>query len=588
MGISRAPSEKVRKARAAIKRNKLEAKSKAKQAEEKLRKSGGYGVATVSIHSIPPGGIKNSPAYRLVLAKCGGGTKLPAPELRAGAPLKGGFPLNKYPPNVLVDADRAFWLPDDWAQVIKNTGPGGTYLGWMSPNGKFFYHRKGYPTAIEETLGRKLTAKDGFNGILRLTKDVVKPNADKAFLHECLTPGERKHIVPDTDFHFAIVSARRASHDQGIQDLMLVESFFKNAGVTATWYVDAESLQAYKDLGLNAKVGGKLTPSRNMALNDAEKLGKRCVQVSDDISRWTYLNIEKQDLRGEKTFDKANRALAGANRYVVSPVAAAQFILAKMRSSPRKPQLGGVYCTGNAAMVMGADEYSTEHFILGDFFVVDSSPCRFDESMTLKEDYDFTASHIEKHGSVLRCNRMLLSVKHATNKGGAVATRDESGSKEQYNIKILQTKWPGVFTLNKKRANEVLMYWSHRCSAQDVKGSQRRSEEVFKSTPNAKSAAKVAIKGKVKKISFKSASTKVAKPNNVAKAFPLSAVLSFTGKEAKVPYITQRCKKHDKRTVQQVLGTPYVDASGSTHTYGYADLRYDIDAGRLKMMKGNR
>merc|ERR550537_945400 len=118
-----------------------------------------------------------------------------------------------------------------------------------------------------------------------------------------------------------------------------------------------------------------------------------------------------------------------------------------MRSSPRKPQLGGVYCTGNAAMVMGADEYSTEHFILGDFFVADSSPCRFDNSMTLKEDYDFTCSHIDTHGSVLRCNRMLLHVKHATNAGGAVAVRDGKGAKERYNIAILMKKWPGAFRL---------------------------------------------------------------------------------------------------------------------------------------------
>ena len=29
----------------------------------------------------------------------------------------GGFPISKYPPNVLVDGIRAYWVPDEWAQA---------------------------------------------------------------------------------------------------------------------------------------------------------------------------------------------------------------------------------------------------------------------------------------------------------------------------------------------------------------------------------------------------------------------------------------------------------------------------------------
>merc|ERR1719336_740136 len=83
--------------------------------------------------------------------------------------------------------------------------------------------------------------------------------------------------------------------------------------------------------------------------------------------------------------------------------------------------------------------------------------------MTLKEDYDFTCSHIERHGGVLRCNRMMLCVKHATNSGGAVDARDGAGAKERENIAILQRKWPGVFCINSKRKaaanSEVVMCW---------------------------------------------------------------------------------------------------------------------------------
>merc|ERR1712151_244008 len=43
-------------------------------------------------------------------------------------------------------------------------------------------------------------------------------------------------------------------------------------------------------LGLDAVVGGKLIPARNMALDDAEKMGKACVQCSDDIEKWQYVD----------------------------------------------------------------------------------------------------------------------------------------------------------------------------------------------------------------------------------------------------------------------------------------------------------
>ena len=129
------------------------------------------------------------------------------PEKRDGAPLKGGYPLHKYPPNVIVDGLRCAWLPDDWAQVMKNTGPGGVYHGWLSPEGKFFYHRRGYPSSIEPTLGRTLTIKDGLNALKRNVRNIVKPDADKVFLRECLTSAERKHIAPASKFHFAVVSA---------------------------------------------------------------------------------------------------------------------------------------------------------------------------------------------------------------------------------------------------------------------------------------------------------------------------------------------------------------------------------------------
>jgi len=490
--------------------------------------------------------------------------------------------LSKYPVNVLVDGQRAHWLPDDWAQVIKNTGPGGVYIGWMSPDGKFEYHRNLQSSSsdrplcgVEVVIGRPLTALDGINGIIRsLNTSGISQKNDQAFLRQCLTASERHHVLPADKFHFGVVSARRANSDRGIQDLMTVDAHFRIAGIRATWYVDADSLADYKKLGLDAVVGGKLTPARNMILNVAAKKGKVAVEVSDDISRWTYYDISKQDLRGEKDFTKANQTLAGTKKFLVTPLAAAQWMLAKMRSSPLKPKLAGVLPTGNAAMTMGSNEYSTQHFILGDFFVADMSPCRFDESMSLKEDYDYACSHIQKHGSVLRCNRMVLTVRHYANEGGAVDNRDAAGKRERANIAILQKKWPGVFKMNVKRKSvEVLMNWNNY--GKDVKNSARGSSAKDKRSEH------VGFKAK------KSQKVKRPSPRGLPSDIAVSAKLKYIaeGQSEVLPYIIKRAKKCSGRTVEQCLGMPFNDAKGNERKYGMSDLKYDIAAGRLKLMR---
>ena len=60
---------------------------------------------------------------------------------------------------------------------------------------------------------------------------------------------------------------------------------------------------------------------------------------------------------------------------------------------------------------------------------------------------------------MLRCNRVFAHTRHATNAGGAVATRDCTGQKGRHNISLLMRKWPGVFHLNAKRKDEVIMKW---------------------------------------------------------------------------------------------------------------------------------
>mmetsp|Transcript_99786 Transcript_99786/g.182979 ORF Transcript_99786/g.182979 Transcript_99786/m.182979 type:complete len:555 (+) Transcript_99786:85-1749(+) len=492
---------------------------------------------------------------------------------RAGHPL---VPTKVKPQNwktkegkqVYVDLSRVSWLPDDWGQGVKMTNPisrsrdgaGGTYTVWVGPEGHVFYHR----WAIENFLGRDLGPIDGFNGQMRLASLQGKETDEKAFFN-ILNARERRHLVPASHFHFCVISARRTKTPEGLAGIATVEASFKKAGAQPTWYVDKDSLQDYRKLGLKAVVGGKLCEARNMALQDAQRRGLVCVQASDDIMGWEYRDGEAAT---EKSDEAANAAFDAATRHVISPVSAARFILAKMRGSPldaegERPHLGGVYCLGSCARTFGGEAFSKYNFILGDFFVADRSPVRFDGTMTLKEDYAFTCMHIEKHGSVLRCNRMTIQAKHQTNAGGACSIRDKKGREEEKNIMILMNRWPRAIRRHTTRAHEVQLQWP---ADGDATGEKRQMS----------SSSKPVKKAAVKKFHLKKSGLK---------SLPPAAVLRYTGKDAREPYITARCKLQDKKKVEQCLGTTYIDASGKQSTYGVADLRYDIQRGFLKILR---
>jgi len=393
----------------------------------------------------------------------------------------GGWPKppKHWPAGVRVDIGRpVFWLPEGWGQGVKTTCA--TKLRcYISPEGTVYYHKH----IVEEVSGQNFKDAERPSEHVEWAKKMAKVAIaeGKTFqrkfpkfspdekLFANLTASERRHLPASAeDLHFAVVSARRADDERGIRNICLVQAQLTAGGAEPTWYVDAPSLDAYKALGLKAKVGGKLVPARNKALQDASRMGKFCVQVSDDIHRWDFY---VGDMGRQVDLAAGNQAAKAADRFRVSPVAAARFLASRMRAAAAAngggkragPRLAGVFPLGNTGQAFTREAVHTEHFILGDFFVADSSPVRFDPRMTLKEDYDYTCSHLDRHGAVLRCNRMFVTAVHETNAGGAVSERDSSGDRERHNIKILKEKWPGVFYDNGKRGDtQVIMSWKRR------------------------------------------------------------------------------------------------------------------------------
>lgn len=414
---------------------------------------------------------------------------------RIEQPPPGGWPAPPahWPDGVRVDIGKpVHWLPKGWGQGVKLTCIA-RLVAFVSPRGKCFYHRKD----VEAIAGvQKNTSPDKLGqGALnwarrfrhlrggRLTEkaracvakgvnwkgQVPKVASDDKKMLNLLTKTEMSRATTSgADLHCAVISARRANHLRGVKGIVNVECLLRAGGAKPVWYVDEESVELYRAIGLNAKVGGKLTPARNLALEDAKKLRKPCVQLSDDISKWHFY-IESAALaaararHGTKDLKNGNAAAKKAKRLEVSPPAAARYLLGKMRASQEAARLGGCFPLGNAGMALDADPVSSTGFILGDFFVADLSPVRFDERLQLKEDYDFTCAHLQKHGSVYRCHRLLLQAEHETNEGGAVTTRDEHGEREREAIRLLRSKWPGVFSINGRRGDtQVVMTWKRR------------------------------------------------------------------------------------------------------------------------------
>eukprot|EP00939_MAST-03C_sp_MAST-3C-sp1_P000762 g762.t1 len=254
-------------------------------------------------------------------------------------------------------------------------------------------------------------------------------------------------------FHFFVISKGRPKNVKRLNALFPRHSL-------PTWIVGTGEAEPYKNAGaFDVVEGGGLCASRNKAIDIAKTKGDGsvCVELSDDIC-WVHI-IHREKWMKPESQSQANE-LARTCAVAVSPITAARYVDATMRL--QGSHLGGVYLTVNKGFALMCPPVSTDLFVIGDFLVIDpfSSP-RFDETMTLKEDYDFTAQHLDTYGVAIRSNRVFVKALHYKNSGGAVAVR--SNKSEQRNINILRTKWPGVFRDHPTRGvNEVRMYWKGR------------------------------------------------------------------------------------------------------------------------------
>eukprot|EP00397_Hematodinium_sp_SG-2012_P003896 GEMP01003906.1.p1 GENE.GEMP01003906.1~~GEMP01003906.1.p1 ORF type:complete len:581 (+),score=134.63 GEMP01003906.1:37-1779(+) len=271
--------------------------------------------------------------------------------------------------------------------------------------------------------------------------------------------GIADRCLPPDDFVFCIISGKRS--ERVPRNLKA----FKDTGVSPVFFVAEDEGDAYRGyLGFGGRhdsvvESGRLSPSRNAALAYAEKHGKICVELSDDIQLlalhviqdaakyWTVGPPTDDEVEERVSFDVSNQRAKDALKFNLTPVECAQIIMFQMQRQGAK--LGGTCIHGNGGFAFASSFILRECFILGDFMVIDTRENdipRFDNKMSLKEDYDYTASHLQKYGKVCRVNQILIQAEHRENTGGAVFYR--SRSLELAHIQYLKAKWPGVFYEN--------------------------------------------------------------------------------------------------------------------------------------------
>lgn len=213
----------------------------------------------------------------------------------------------------------------------------------------------------------------------------------------------------------------------------------------ATWFVgegEGDDYALYARPQDTIIEGGGLCQSRNAALREAFRDGKECLQISDDLKK-----LERLQLGNAGT----------------APMTLGMAIV-EMRAAMKETgaKLAGVAPTNNP--FYASRKVNDHGFCVGDLILVAPSQPGFDEDLRLKEDYDFTAQHLAAYGKVARCDWILASFAHRTNRGGAVAYR--TTELEQATIAQLKAKWPEAIRDNPKRPDEILFKWPKDAFAQ--------------------------------------------------------------------------------------------------------------------------
>ena len=206
----------------------------------------------------------------------------------------------------------------------------------------------------------------------------------------------------------------------------------------ATWYVDDDEGELYMEAGagrivLDSEYPGK----RSHVLDDGFALGLPTFVMDDDVQEWVLL--DRDDDGGQ----------------IVRPATFEEVLGVLFRGLKiTGARLAGGPPTPNAFYVDINRPIKTRHFVNCYFHLVLPTHLRYDPTMYVKEDYDYTLQHIREYGAVARCERVLPHFQHERAKGGCSWRTDED--RDICCARLIE-KWGDWVRPHPRRAHEVLL-----------------------------------------------------------------------------------------------------------------------------------
>lgn len=188
------------------------------------------------------------------------------------------------------------------------------------------------------------------------------------------------------------------------------------------YVVHEEEAQDYLQEGLQIKIcpneiKGNIARIRNWILDNS---GDRVVMVDDDIKKMVFVE--------------------GRNRKKLSPIQAFEFIEKGFElADEMNVRLWGVNLNTDVGCYRTYQPFSLSSVVLGPFCCFLKMDLRYDERLSLKEDYDLAIQVLNKYRKILRFNYAHYVCAHQNMKGGCSIYRTRSRELAQF--ELIQKKW---------------------------------------------------------------------------------------------------------------------------------------------------
>lgn len=200
-------------------------------------------------------------------------------------------------------------------------------------------------------------------------------------------------------------------------------------------WVDSREADAYREANPGAEivvcdegVQGNVSRVRNHILNREFASGADAVLILDDDMSGVYV------WDGPKVRPYERRKLDKD-----------EFLLFVEKYSEMCRDWGfkmwGCNCNQDFQSYRQIAPFSTSAFLGGPFQCFLNNPLRYDERLSLKEDYDMTIQQCNKYRGVLRLNFAFYICKQSKQEGGCASYRNRQRESEQ--LDMLEKKWGG-------------------------------------------------------------------------------------------------------------------------------------------------